>query len=221
MNSDVKFLEDQSLDYSLIYQDAKELIRRKIISEKDVNLFIQYVIKDEGSGNKVKQSYIHYAIQEHIDYCFKNKLLCGILAPWGHGKTAQVLGRTLFELGINNNLRVKILCNNDNTAKQRLKFLSQYIKSDKEFHDIFPRCIPAEEERWNNHELTIQKSVISKDSSIQCYGILSSGIGGRADMLIADDIVDMRNSIQQPALREQIIKTIYGLKIILQRLLIF
>jgi hypothetical protein len=191
------------------YNDGIELIRRKVMNG-DSNLFIEHVMKDEKTGNKVKQDIIHFAIQEHIDYCFSHNLLCGILAPWGHGKTSQVIGKILHEIGLNSNIRVKILCNNDSTAKARLKVIGQYVDSDPDFHSLFPTCVPADKENWNAHELTVLRNTISKDSTVQCYGVLSSGIGGRTDILLADDVMDMRNCILQPKLKVQIIDTFFN-----------
>lgn len=191
-------------------EDGIELIKRRIIEKKDINLFIEYVIKDEKHGKKIKQDVVHLAMQEHIDYCFSRNLLCGILAPWGHGKTGQILARGLFELGLNQNTRIKILCNNDSTAKARLKVMGQYIDKDKDLHLIFPDLLPADKQNWNAHELTCVRDTIAKDATIQCYGVLSSGIGGRTDLLIADDVMDMRNCILQPKLKNQIIETFFN-----------
>jgi len=191
-------------------EDGLELLRRKIINEDDINLFIEYVIKDEKHGAKIKQDIIHLAMQEHIDYCFSHNILCGILAPWGHGKTGQIIARALHILGKNTNTRIKILCNNDSTAKARLKVIGQYVEKDKDFHRIFPLCVPENRERWNAHELIVKRETISKDASVQSYGVLSSGIGGRTDLLLADDVMDMRNCILQPKLKGQIIDTFFN-----------
>ena len=189
-----------------VYSDGQELIKRKIL-DGNTNLFLEQVMKDEKTGAKVQQHIIHFAIQEHIEYCFSNNILCGILAPWGHGKTSQIIGKVLHMIGLNSNIRTKILCNNDSTAKARLRVLGQYIDKDSDFHSIFPTCFPADRENWNAHELTVLRNTISKDATVQCYGVLSSGIGGRTDLLLADDVMDMRNCILQPKLKGQIIDT--------------
>lgn len=190
------------------HEDALELLRRK--SKHDVNLFAEYVMKDEKTGQKIKQAIIHLAMQEHIDYCFRENVLCGILAPWGHGKTAQILVRVLHLIGLNSRYRVKILCNNDDTARKRLRPIGQYVEKDKDFHTVFPSCVPGDKQNWNAHEITVSRDVISKDPTVQCYGVLSSGIGGRTDLLVADDIMDMRNTILQPKLKGQIIETFFN-----------
>jgi hypothetical protein len=191
------------------HEHGLEFIRRKI-TNGDINLFIENVIKDEKTGKKVKQDVIQLAIQEHIDYCFNHNLLCGVLAPWGHGKTVQGIARILRDIGINPNTRIKILCNNDSTAKARLKVIGQYVERDEDFHKIFPTCVPGDKQNWNAHELTVLRNTIAKDPTVQCYGVLSSGIGGRTDLLFADDVMDMRNCILQPKLKMQIIDTFYN-----------
>jgi hypothetical protein len=73
-------------------------------------------------GRRIKQGQLHKEIQWHIDECRRRGLkYCGILAPWGHGKTEQVvIGRALSFLGENRNYRIQIICNTDENAKARV-----------------------------------------------------------------------------------------------------
>lgn len=184
--------------------------------------FIENVIKDR-HGRKITQHVIHEIWQEHIDWCIQNRKNAGILAPWGHGKTEQiVIGRTLDFLGIDNNLRIKIICNTDPSATARVTSIKSYIEVDDDYHRFYPNVKPAErpkpkhqskllkgifpgqKEKWAEHKFNVQRDGKGKDASVEAWGILSSNVGGRADVLIFDDPVDFRNAIAEPALREKV-----------------
>ncbi|MDD5618574.1 MAG: hypothetical protein PHG69_05715, partial [Candidatus Omnitrophica bacterium] len=177
---------------------ALEKIRR------NSNRFAEFVIKDE-KGNSIRNSDIHRVINEHIDLCREKKLNCGILAPWRHGKTEQVvIGRTLQFLGENPNNRIFIVCNTDDNAASRVASISKYIEKDKYYHYLYPNVMPAEKAQWSRHKLIINRSSYSKDCSVEAWGITTSGTGAGCDFLIGDDPVDLRNAILNPALRIQV-----------------
>jgi hypothetical protein len=169
----------------------------------NINNFIQYVYKDE-SGKRVIQGDIHKVIQEHIDICRdKNIKNCGILAPWGHGKTEQIIGRTLDEIGKNINIRIQIICNTDDNSTSRVSSIKSYIEHDPEYHAVYPHVLPSKIE-WGKHKITVQRQSKAKDGTVESWGITTAGTGSRADLQIFDDPVDMRNAITNPALRQQV-----------------
>ena len=45
---------------------------------------------------------------------------------------------------------------------------------------------------------------------MEACGVLSTGVGGRADRIIFDDVVDLRNAVTMPALRDQVKQAVYG-----------
>lgn len=171
-------------------------------AKKDSNLFLETSLKDE-KGRRIKQGEIHKEIQWHIDECRRRDLkYCGILAPWGHGKTEQVvIGRALSFLGENRNYRIQIICNTDENAKARVAAISSYIVGDHDYHTIYPNVKPNYSAEWTKHKITVERESFSKDGSIEAWGITTSGTGSRADIQIYDDPVDMRNAILNPALR--------------------
>lgn len=181
----------------------KEYLRR--LAAKDVGAFIVYAMKDS-SGIPMKPEKFH--LEWHAAADKYPRLL--ILAPRDHSKTESIsVIRTIFELGRNPNLRIKIVTQSDEKSSTILQQIANNILDNPKIRDVFPDLIPADRGSWSKHKLMVRRKAISKDPSIEALGVLSSGTGGRADLLIFDDIVDFRNAIQQPALRE-IVKEAYS-----------
>lgn len=186
-------------------------------ARRSFNTFSDMVLLDE-EGNSTKQSDIHRVWQVHIEACWAAGKHPAILAPWAHAKTTQlVVGKTAHELGKNTNLRVKIVCNTDPKARERLMGISAMVTRNARYRLVFPwvkpserptedKAIKAPKGKWTQHELYLQRRSQAIDPSLQAAGVLSTGIGGRADYLVFDDICDQRNSIDNPELRSKVIK---------------
>lgn len=172
-------------------------------SRININLFCQYAGKNE-KGQRIVQGRIHEEIQEHINLCRINqKQNCGILAPFGHGKTEQLIFRVLDDVGKNQNIRIQYICNTDENATSRVSSIKKYIESDREYKAVYPGVVPTSDD-WGKHSITIQRDSKAKDGTLEAWGITSAGTGSRADLQIFDDPVDLRNAILNPALRGQV-----------------
>ena len=193
---------EPSTEFAKAYDSTETLLQR--VAPGNINIFMEYAFKDE-KGKRIIQGAIHKEIQEHIDIC-KNRGLknCGILAPWGHGKTEQVIGRLLDELGKNRNVRAQIICNTDDNAKSRVTSIKKYIEEDREYQAVYPYVKKGSNDDWGKHKLIIQRDSHAKDGTVEAWGITTSGTGSRADLQIFDDPVDMRNAILNPAMRPQV-----------------
>jgi hypothetical protein len=169
-------------------------------SRKDVNAFCEFVLQDHEKKVPIQQGKVHIELQRWIT----SHRLGAMLLPRGHGKTEQVIGRVLWELGNNPDLRIKIVCNSDDEASKRIQALSEHIERNPAVHDVFPDLRPSDKQDWTKHTLRVQRTIISKDPSIEACGVLSTGTGARADLIIFDDVVDLRNAIQLTALRKAV-----------------
>ncbi len=192
---------------SKLSSDEQQLILHEAkarLAAQNADDFCELVLKDE-KGQPIRQADIHREINWHIDECRKRNLNCGILAPWRHGKTEQVvIARTLQFLGENPNNRVFIVCNADDNAAARVESISKYIEYDKDYHLVYPEVRPGDKTEWGRHKLMVQRQSLSKDGSVEAWGITSSGTGAGCDFLIVDDPVDLRNAVLNPALRIQV-----------------
>jgi len=129
-----------------------------------------------------------------------------IEAPRGHGKTSQVLARIAFEIGLNPNIRIKYVCQAEKKAWERTQALEDWLWTEK-YLQVFPHIEFLEESKV---KFTVRRSKIYKDATFEACGILSSTTGGRADLLVFDDVCDLRNSILFPALRDRVKQAYFG-----------
>lgn len=177
----------------------------------DFRSCVEYILKDEASGEKIILAALHKKWIEHIHFAWSHGLHAVILAPYGSGKTALIsIGIPLFALGRNPSLRIVLVSANDNLARERLVLVRQYIDLSDEYHELFPQVKADENMGWTKGQLYLQRSTFSKDPSLSACGATSSAIGKRLDMLILDDINDAKNTLHQPKMREVIWRNYTG-----------
>ncbi len=162
--------------------------------------FMEYCFVDETTGMPYKQQWFH----DEWHAAWDDHQMVMIMAPRDHAKTSNVVGRAIWELGKNTNLRIKIVCASDGKAKERLYEIDQHIKTNPRVQEVFPHLMPDPGAPWNAHRIVVKRTARHRDASVEALGVTSTATGGRADLLIADDVVDRRNSLAMPALREQI-----------------
>lgn len=176
----------------------QEVVRAALWAEaararNDVDYFVEYVFG-------VRQAPFHRewqrAMGEH------QRVL--IVSPRDHGKSVQAIARVLWELGRNPELRIKLVAQSDAKAIERLYQIRDMIERSRELHAVFPRLRPAQLTEWTKTRIVVQRRCFTKDASIEAVGITSSSTGGRADLIVYDDVVDLKNAIQMPALRETV-----------------
>ena len=192
----------------VLWADRKErtkrlgMVRRVRIkrAREDFGAFMEYVFADESTGEPFRQQWFHDEWAE----AWETKPRVLIIAPRDHGKTSQIVGRVIFELGRNRNLRIKVVCAADGRAKERLFEIKQHIEYNKRLREVFPELTPDEGAEWSKHKIVVNRTARHRDASVEALGITSSATGGRCDLLIADDVVDSRNALSFPALRKQI-----------------
>jgi hypothetical protein len=170
----------------------------------DVNWFIEYVSQDPETLLYLKQQPFHKEWQQMIsDF---DRVL--IAAPRGHGKSVQLVGRLVWELGNNHNLRIKIIGSSDDKSKEILGLARELISKSERVKAVFPDLVVDYDRGDTQTKFFVVRDIPQRDPSVEASGVLSTGAGGRADLLVCDDVVDLKNSVINPAQREQVIKAI-------------
>ena len=117
------------------------------------------------------------------------------------------MGRIIWELGNNHDLRVKIIGSSDEKAREVLGLVSELIRHPR-VRDVFPDLIVDTARGDRKEAFFVERTIPQRDPSVQASGVLSMGAGGRADLLICDDVVDIKNAITNPGMREQVIRAV-------------
>ena len=117
--------------------------------------------------------------------------------PRDHGKTVQLCARIVWELGTRPGLRVKIVCATDAIALQRAEFLREAIQLNPRVRLVFPHLVPATP--WAGGAFTVARPAAAVGPSVQAFGVQSGATGTRADLLVADDVVDQSAITSQSA----------------------
>jgi len=173
-----------------------KLIKAKMIARARVDpaYFIEYVLANEKTGKAITNAPFHREWQE-----FLSSAQWGvILAPIEHGKTFQIsIGRTLFELGRNPDLRILILGRNGDAAEKPVRIIRQQIEYNQRLHEVFPNLVRSHRigDPWRDSDITVERTYYSKEPSIQARGMGSKNIlGSRLDFVVFDDGLDLENT---------------------------
>lgn len=150
------------------------------------------------TGEPIKVAPVH---QQWIDALEKAKNVL-LLAPRLHGKSELLSARVLWELGRRPNLRIKICAQSDKRARTLLKSIKHHLVKNPLVPLVFPNLRRDRDGIWTNTQISVVHGGAARDPSIDALGILSTVVGGRADLLWADDPMDYRMALLQPRTRE-------------------
>jgi hypothetical protein len=173
---------------------------RREVARRDARTFCPLVLRDERTGKDIVQAPMHDKWHDILDNHDR-------VVIWAHveaGKTAQLsVGRPLWRLGRDPNRRIVVVSNTGEQAKKVVRTCAQYIERSDELHQVFPDLRKARDISlpWTAMAITVERTVIGKDPSIQACGIHGNITGARIDDLVLDDILDYENT-RTPGPRE-------------------
>lgn len=174
-------------------------------ARRDPAYFNEFTLRNE-NGDPIQNAAHHYEI--HSTLSDPTKKRCVVLAFAESGKTTSVsVGRVLWELGHNPNLRIGILCEATPRAAEIVELIGRYIRESEELHAVFPNLRQARKDvdakagrrgkpvRWTMATFTVERSSRSRDPSVRATGYGKPVQGARFDILIADDLVTWETSL--------------------------
>jgi predicted phage terminase large subunit-like protein len=121
--------------------------------------------------------------------------------PRDHGKSTQVCARLIWELGRNPGLRIKIVCAGESLAIERGRFVRDAIASNPFVRFVFPNL--RRSEPWAAMQFTVVRPQPIIGPSVAAFGVGAASTGARADLLVCDDIVDVK-ALRSRADRERV-----------------
>jgi hypothetical protein len=161
------------------------------LAREDSATFCEYVLRNEETGQRISNSANHERwhtlLNEHPR-----------VVIWAHpeaAKTQQMsVGRALWELGRNPNLRIACVSNTDGQARKICIEVAKYITSSEQLHQVFPHLKPGTGAPWTSHQIYVARDTIAKDPSYQTCGVHGNVLGSRIDLLFLDDILDFEST---------------------------
>jgi predicted phage terminase large subunit-like protein len=182
---------DPQLKLAILKILALEWKRRQ--ARVDPAAFAEFCFTDE-SGKPMQLPQVHRDLQVFLTNAPRGL----VELPRDHGKTVQVLIRAIWELGNNPNLRIRIVCSSGALADQRGRFIRDAIANNPRVQLVFPHLKP--DRPWQVRTFSVRRKGNSVSPSVVVSGIGAAATGARADLLICDDVVDVK------ALRSQTIR---------------
>lgn len=141
-------------------------------------------------------------LHDELHFMLDNAKDCYVELPRGHGKTSNMAARVAWEIGKNPEIRVKIVACTDDEASKTVTMIRKLVESD-EYRKVFPNIEADGSASWGNTAFTVKRARLIRDPTVEAVSVFGRA-GGRSDLLVADDICDLRNAVQQPSLREQV-----------------
>jgi predicted phage terminase large subunit-like protein len=158
--------------------------------------FAEFCFRD-AAGRPLRQGRLHRDLQDFLGQ-HRHAL---VELPRDHGKSLQACIRVLWELGHNPGLRVKVVCATDALAAERGRFLRDAIAGNERLRLVFPGLRPARP--WCATRFTVRRPAEVIGPSVTALGVGAASTGSRADLLLCDDIVDVR-ALRSRADRERV-----------------
>lgn len=169
-------------------------------ARRDLGTFIETCARNE-EGERIELDHLHRQWIWHVNYCWSRNKHAMILAPFGSGKSSTLaVPLAAYLIGLNPQTRIKFVSNGDDQAKRRVAAAKMIIESS-EYKDVFPRIRPGA--IWGDQELEVVRKPGPIDATLQARGVMTRGVGLRADVLLFDDVCDQINS-SEPGQRRKV-----------------
>lgn len=166
--------------------------RMRSAADGSLSDFIELCCHDD-HGHPLVLSTIHRQWLAHLEYCWERDLKAIIISPFGHGKSSTLAVPLIaYELGQRPTSRIKVVTNDDAGARKRVAACKAILEQPT-YQILYPTVRPGQ--KWTDHELYITRPGHAIDPSVHARGVLTTGLGGRADLMVFDDVVDQKNSM--------------------------
>lgn len=156
-------------------------------SRTDPAVFAQFVLRNEEDGMPIRCAPIH--VEWHDTLTKYDRVV--LWSATELGKSSQIsVGRVLWEIGRNPNIRILIVSAASGIAKKIIKAIKGYIENSIEYRMVFPHVVPDKTDttgRWREDSFNIKRTTFSKDPTVQAVGFEGTVMGSRSDLVVIDD----------------------------------
>ena len=186
-------------DHRRLIDEAQQLgpalARLAETAQRDPAVFCQSVLRTEDTNEPVRLAPVH---EEWHDILTEHDRVV-LWSATELAKTTEVsVGRVLWEIGKNPNIRILILSSAAGPARKIVRSLKGYIERSVEFRLVFPGIQPDKSDSsglWTNEAFIVKRSSIgAKDPTVQACGFGGNVLGGRYDLIVVDDYLTAENT---------------------------
>lgn len=189
------------------FESQSEVVARKVaiqqaeareqalvrLARVDCSSFIEYVLRNEADGSRLRNAPFHREWQETLDQHTHAVLIASV----EHAKSQQIsVGRVLFEIGRNPGIRIALISNTGKLAEKLLKQIRAEIERNPRLARVFPalRRSSRSEDPWTAQTITVERGTTARDPTVQALGSFGPIVGARLDLIVLDDILDFDNT---------------------------
>lgn len=156
-------------------------------------------MKHEETGERVHNSWHHLewaALAESHRYLL-------LEAAREHSKTSfMVIGQCLYEIGADPNVRILVISDVYEKSQARTRVLKHYIDRDADYRAEFPNVEITH--RSGDEDFTVRRDRILKEPTVTSTYAGAPISGGRYDIILADDLVNLIKNSATPDAREKL-----------------
>lgn len=164
-----------------------------LAARRSASAFIEYALRNEQNGSVIRNA----AFQEEWQELLEENRFAVLLASVEHGKSTQIgVGKMLWLIGSHPNRRYAFISNTAEQAKKILRAIRTEIETNPRVREVFPNLKPSarEEDPWHSTQITVERTITSRDPTLQAMGVFGPLVGSRLDGAVLDDILDFENT---------------------------
>ena len=176
----------------------------QILKENDINTFPEFLDQLWQYLDLPELTPVQIDIAEYLERSTYKGSKRGVQAFRGVGKSYITAGYIVWRVLRNPKIIIKVISATSSKSKDMLRMIKGFIENLPYLSHLKPK---GESAVWNNQELTVAGIKATQDPTIKAMGIDSQLTGGRADLIVSDDIEYPKNSNTQ-VLREDLRKKI-------------
>lgn len=109
-----------------------------------------------------------------------------------HNSQLISIGRVLWEIGRNPNIRICIIQAAEHLAESIVTTIKRYIEFSPEYHEVFPDVRRGDV--WTTTTFNIERPLTIKDPTVIATGVHGNILGRRFDLIIVDDALTQDNT---------------------------
>lgn len=182
-----------------VRQKKYDLIRDLVLNQGNIDVLAKFVLYP-----KMDRKDFHLDMMDWQDV-YKEAM---ILAWRGCGKSTYcTIVRVIFEILRNPNIRILIVSDSEGQSTGFLRAIKSHFRNNSEFKAIFGDYVGTE--TWSNHEIIVrQRTEHYIEPTVLCAGIGTALPSKHFDLILADDLVTLRNSATE-GLRQKTVDYYY------------